>query len=87
MGIVPTARLTEFKDGRRMHVAGLALVRRQPGTAEGVLFATIGDETAVANLIAWPDLVERSQRLVLSASMLGVRGREQREGELICVVC
>ena len=57
-----------------------------PGSAKGVLFITIEDETGVANLVLWPALFERQRRLVLTAGMLAVDGRVQREGEVVHVV-
>ncbi|GGF18074.1 error-prone DNA polymerase 2 [Aliidongia dinghuensis] len=85
--ILPAIRLAEQKDGRRVRVAGLVLVRQKPASAKGVLFITIEDETAIANLIVWPTLFDQQRRIILSASMLGVRGRVQREGQVIHVVC
>ena len=87
MGVIPAAKLSETKDGRRVRIAGLVLVRQRPGTAKGVLFITIEDETPIANLIVWPNLFEKQRRIVMSASMLSVCGRLQREGEVIHVVC
>lgn len=87
MGIIPATKLLEIKDGRRVKIAGLVLVRQRPGSAKGVLFVTLEDETSIANLIVWPDLFEKFRRVILSASMLGVRGRVQKEGEVIHVVC
>ncbi|MGB8840113.1 MAG: error-prone DNA polymerase [Aliidongia sp.] len=86
MGIVPAARLTELCDGRRVRLAGLVLVRQKPGSARGVLFVTLEDETAIANLIVWPALFEQRRRVILSAAMLGIRGRVQREGDVIHVI-
>ena len=63
-----------------MTVAGLVLVRQKPGSAKGVMFITIEDETDIANLIIWPSLFEKQRRLILSAGMIGCRGRVQREG-------
>ena len=62
------------------------LVRQRPGSASGVLFITIEDETGHANLIVWPSVFERQRRLVLSASMLACRGKVQKEGEVIHVI-
>ena len=62
------------------------LVRQRPGSARGVLFVTIEDETGHANLIVWPSVFERQRRLVLSASMIACRGKVQREGEVIHVI-
>src|SRR5690606_23053478 len=61
-------------------------VRQKPGSAKGVMFITLEDETDVANLVVWPDLFEKHRRVVLGSSMMGVRGRVQREGDVIHVV-
>jgi error-prone DNA polymerase len=74
------ADLRQIRDGHRAAVAGLVLVRQKPGSAKGVMFMTIEDETDVANVIVWPSLFEKHRRLILSSSMIGVRGRYQREG-------
>ena len=63
------------KDATRCKLAGLVLVRQKPGSAKGVMFITIEDETGVANLVIWPQLFEKQRRLILSAGMLGVEGR------------
>jgi hypothetical protein len=62
------------------------LVRQRPGSANGVLFITLEDETEIANLIIWPSLFERQRRLILSANMIGCRGKVQREGQVIHVI-
>ncbi|MBV9250813.1 MAG: error-prone DNA polymerase, partial [Acetobacteraceae bacterium] len=84
--IVTCADLQEARDGVRLSVAGIVLVRQRPGSAQGVLFITIEDETGHANLIVWPSVFERQRRLVLTASMIACRGKVQREGEVIHVV-
>jgi error-prone DNA polymerase len=78
--------LKSIRDGQRVSVAGLVLVRQKPGSAKGVMFITIEDETDIANLIIWPSLFEKQRRLILSASMMACRGRVQREGGVIHVV-
>jgi error-prone DNA polymerase len=85
-GIVRCADLATIRDGKRLEVAGIILVRQRPGSARGVLFVTIEDETGHANLILWPSVFEAQRRLVLSASMLACRGKLQREGEVIHVI-
>ena len=85
-GIIPCADLLTARDGRRVTVAGLVLVRQRPGTATGVIFITLEDETGIANLVIWSSLFERQRGVVLSASMLECRGRVQREGDVIHVV-
>jgi error-prone DNA polymerase len=73
-------------NGRRISIAGLVLVRQMPGSAKGVMFITLEDETANANLIVWPSVFEKNRRTILSATMLGVRGRVQRQGDVIHVI-
>jgi error-prone DNA polymerase len=85
-GIVRCADLADIRDGRRVTVAGIVLVRQRPGSARGVLFITIEDETGHANLILWPSVFDRQRRLVLSAGMLACRGKLQKEGEVIHVI-
>ena len=79
-GVNAAAELDQVKDGRHVEVAGIILVRQKPGSAKGVLFITIEDETGVANGILWPARFEAQRRTVLSAAMVGLRGRLQREG-------
>ena len=84
--ILPCAALDQARDGAWVTVAGLVLVRQRPGSARGVLFVTLEDETGIANLIVWPSLFERQRRIVLSAGMLACRGRVQKEGLVIHVL-
>jgi error-prone DNA polymerase len=74
------------KDFRFLRVAGLVLVRQMPGSAKGVMFITIEDETGVANLVIWPALYEKQRRVILTSSMLGVDGRIQREGDVVHLI-
>ena len=85
-GYMPCAGLAETAHGRRAQVAGLVLNRQRPGSAKGVIFATLEDETGIANLIVWPAVFERFRKAVLGASLLGVAGRVQREGLVIHVL-
>jgi error-prone DNA polymerase len=84
--IVSCEQLTHLSPGKRVEVAGIILVRQRPGSAHGVLFVTIEDETGHANLIVWPDVFEAQRRLLLTASMIACRGRLQREGEVIHII-
>lgn len=77
---------TAMRDRRLTRVAGLVLVRQKPGSAKGVMFITIEDETGVANLVIWPSLYEQQRRVVLSASFLVVDGKVQREGDVVHIV-
>ncbi len=80
------ARSSRPPPGPPVRVAGLVLVRQRPGSAKGVIFATIEDETGVANVIVWPKVFERYRPVVLGARFLGVRGRLQAESGVIHVV-
>ena len=84
--MITCADLKTTRDGRRVVVPGIVLVRQKPGSAKGVMFITIEDETGVANLIVWADRFEKQRRLVLSAGMIACHGRVKREGEVIHVV-
>jgi error-prone DNA polymerase len=84
--IVTCADAMAARDGKWLTTAGLVLVRQKPGSAKGVMFITIEDETGVANLVIWPSLYERQRRIILAASMIGVQGRVQREGEVVHLV-
>ncbi len=72
--------------GRRLAIAGLVLIRQRPGSANGVVFITIEDETGIANLIVWPAILERFRRAALGATLLYCRGRLQREESVIHIV-
>ncbi|MFN0043183.1 MAG: error-prone DNA polymerase [Alphaproteobacteria bacterium] len=85
-GIVPCAHLAAIESGRRTRVAGIVLVRQRPGSANGVIFATLEDETGIANVIVWPDTFERYRAVVLGARLLSVAGRVQREGIVTHVI-
>ena len=85
-GTVRCGDLIHVKDGRRVNLAGIILVRQKPGSAKGVLFITIEDETGVGNIILWPDRFEAHRTIVMSSAMIGVVGKVQREGEVIHVV-
>jgi error-prone DNA polymerase len=87
MGIVRCADLGSIRDGRNIEVAGVILVRQRPGSAKGVLFVTIEDETGIANGILWPDRFDIYRRQVMAASMIAMRGRVQKEGEIIHIIC
>ncbi len=80
-GILPCSALPGLRDGRRVVVVGIILVRQRPGSAKGVIFITLEDETGIANLVVWKDLFEKQRRLVLSSSMIACHGRvQQAEG-------
>ncbi|HEY1927182.1 MAG TPA: error-prone DNA polymerase, partial [Caulobacteraceae bacterium] len=86
MGATTAASLRSMKDGRRLCVGGLVLIRQRPGTAKGVVFVTLEDETGSANAVVWADAFAANRRTVMSASFLVVHGRLQRAGEVIHIV-
>jgi error-prone DNA polymerase len=85
-GIIRCADLAHVKNGRKVEVAGIILVRQKPGSAKGVLFITIEDETGIANGIIWPARFEAQRRVVLSSAMIGIKGTVQKEGLVIHVI-
>jgi error-prone DNA polymerase len=85
-GILPSRALADARHGAIVEVAGLVLVRQRPGTASGVIFSTLEDETGIANIIIWNKVFETNRRVVLGSRLLAVRGELQREGLVIHVV-
>jgi len=85
-GIVAAAELATLPVERQVAIAGLVLIRQRPGSAKGVIFITLEDETGIANLIIWPPILERFRRTVLGATLLYCKGRLQREEGVIHVV-
>ena len=73
-------------DNQWLETAGIVLVRQRPGSAKGVMFITIEDETGIANLVVWPSLYEKQRRIVHAAGMIAVHGRIQREGEVVHLI-
>jgi error-prone DNA polymerase len=86
MGAVACERLKAMRDRRRVKVGGLVLVRQRPGTAKGVVFLTLEDETGIANVVVWRDAFEANRRLVMGSAFLLVEGQLQIEGEVIHLV-
>ncbi|SFK86947.1 error-prone DNA polymerase [Methylocapsa palsarum] len=84
--VVTCAEAMQARDGRWLEAAGLVLVRQRPGSAKGVMFITLEDETGIANLVVWPQVFEKFRRVVMGASMMAVRSRIQREGEVVHLV-
>jgi error-prone DNA polymerase len=80
--LMPAATLREYRNGKLARGCGLVTVRQRPGTAKGVMFVTLEDETGNVNVIAWPSLLEKQRREALSASLLAVYGTWQCEGEV-----
>ncbi len=84
--VLPTGKLVEAKNDTFVKVCGLITVRQRPGTAKGVLFVTIEDETGFANLVIWGTVFEKYRREVLRAKLFMVAGKVQKEGDVIHVI-
>jgi len=78
-GIQKTRDLAGIGDGKKVTIAGLTIARQRPGTASGVVFMTLEDETDIANIIVWPKIFEKFRRIVMTATMIGVSGKLQHE--------
>ncbi|MDB0059862.1 OB-fold nucleic acid binding domain-containing protein [Planktomarina sp.] len=83
---IPHDMLDLPPNGARITVAGLVLVRQRPGTANGVIFITLEDETTTCNVIVWRKLYETYRRAVVSGRMLRITGHMQREGAVCHVI-
>jgi error-prone DNA polymerase len=79
-GYVCCSEVATLRNRSRVLVGGLVLIRQKPGSAKGVMFITLEDETSIANLIVWPKLYERQRRIAYQAGMMGVRGYVQHQG-------
>jgi error-prone DNA polymerase len=75
-----------LRNDQMVTVAGLVLIRQQPGTAKGVIFMTLEDETDIANIIVWPKVFAANRRIVMTSRFVAVRGRLQRAGLVVHVV-
>ncbi|MEZ5910448.1 MAG: error-prone DNA polymerase [Hyphomicrobiaceae bacterium] len=80
------ADLTTLRDGAFVALAGVVLVRQRPGSAKGVVFMTLEDETGVANAVIWPKALERFRKVVMRARLILIHGRIQRHEDIIHVV-
>ena len=72
-------RLNSIRDGKRVSMAGLVLIRQRPGSAKGVCFITLEDETGIANLVVWPDVFEKQRKIVMGARLMAVHGIIQKD--------
>jgi error-prone DNA polymerase len=84
--IVTCTEAMQAHDGRWLTAAGIVLVRQMPGSAKGVMFITIEDETGIANLVVWPRVFEQQRRTILAAGMMAVYGRIQRADDVVHLV-
>jgi error-prone DNA polymerase len=84
--ITPAAELKDLKPGRWVKVAGLVLIRQRPGTASGIVFVTLEDETGIANLIVRPEIYDRHRPAARHAMLLQADGYLERQGQVIHVM-
>jgi error-prone DNA polymerase len=84
--IITCRETVESRDGRWAQTAGIVLVRQMPGSAKGVIFITLEDESGIANLVIWPAIFEKQRRVILSAGMMAAYGRIQRVGDVVHLV-
>ena len=84
--VTPTADLAQLRNGDMVKVAGLITVRQRPGTAKGVLFITIEDESGFANIVVWDQVFQKYRRDIVQARLLLIEGKVQIEGQVIHVV-
>jgi error-prone DNA polymerase len=84
--MLPAIELWRVPHGEHVRTAGLVITRQRPGTASGILFLTLEDETGHFNVVVWGNLAEKYRRAVLGARLLGVVGEIQREGEVLHVI-
>ena len=86
MRLASAVELKAMPNGKPAKTAGIVTCRQRPGTAQGVIFVTIEDETGYTNVVVWNDLVERQRKELLGARLLGVEGYMQKEGDVIHLV-
>jgi error-prone DNA polymerase len=85
-GIATAQAVKALPDGARVYTGGIVITRQRPSSASGVMFVTLEDETGYLNLVIWERLAERQRRVLLGASLLGVRGRVQLESGVLHVI-
>jgi error-prone DNA polymerase len=83
---IPAAQLAAMPTGRQVRVAGLVITKQRPGTASGVTFITLEDETGHVNLIVWRKIAEEQRDALLAARLMGIEGELQIEGKVIHVI-
>jgi len=82
----PLGSLMQAKGGDQVRIAGLVLVRQRPGSANGIVFISLEDETGLGNLVVWPSFFESHRAVVMASRMLACAGRVKREGDIIHIV-
>jgi error-prone DNA polymerase len=85
-GVVRACDLRDRKHRAMVDVAGIVLIRQRPGSAKGVVFITLEDETGIANLVVWPDTMEKYRKVVMGARLIEVRGRVEYDEDVLHVI-
>jgi error-prone DNA polymerase len=85
-GFLRAADLSARRNRSTVRIAGVVLIRQRPGSAKGVVFVTLEDETGVANVVVWPDMMERFRKAVMGARLMEVRGRVEADEGVIHVI-
>jgi error-prone DNA polymerase len=85
-GMYTAQDLRAFPDGAQVLTTGVVITKQRPGSAKGVTFVTLEDETGHVNVIVWRKLAERQRKTLLGARLMGVSGRLQREGDVLHLV-
>ena len=78
--------IRDTQDGKWITVSGLVITRQRPGTASGVIFITLEDNTSVANIVVWPKIFEKYRKIVMQGRLIKIRGKLQREGIVTHVI-
>ena len=85
-GFITADRLRAMRYGQRVSLAGLVLIRQRPGSAKGVCFITLEDETGIANLVIWPDRFAAQRSIVMGARLMTVHGIVQHDEAVVHIV-
>ena len=85
-GYVSAGQLPDIDAGLHVRIAGLVITKQRPGTASGVIFVTLEDETGCSNLIVWKKIADEQREVLLNARLMGVQGELQKEGKVIHVI-
>ncbi|NOR31695.1 MAG: DNA polymerase III subunit alpha [Sulfitobacter sp.] len=85
-GYVSASDLPRMRNGQHVSLAGIVLIRQRPGSAKGVCFITLEDETGVANLVVWPKVMDLFRKVIMQSRLMNISGMLQRSDEVIHVV-
>ncbi|MDG2003483.1 MAG: error-prone DNA polymerase [Novosphingobium sp.] len=85
-GFIRCSDLRKRKYRAMVQIAGVVLIRQRPGSAKGVCFITLEDETGVANIVVWPHVMERFRRVVMGARLLEIRGRVEQDDDVVHII-